>query len=298
LARALAASAGRRDVLVLALPRGGVPVASEVARVLNAPLDVFLVRKLGVPGRKELAFGALATGGVRVLNDDLVHGLGIPPSVIAAVTAAERKELQRRRLAYRGHQRPAPVRGRIVILIDDGLATGASIRAALAVLRRVRPARIVVAVPVAAPEACAALRAEVDEVVCAWTPEPFHAVGHWYEDFAPRGSPSRRGQRFFGPASQPPRRFPDTQTLRDWYVRIRLDWLRFPMDSPVFLTYSRCHVGRYVFHDLVGLGYRHRRHYDRTWTRPRTEWDRERDSEQQLPEILGLLPPGIVGTIH
>ena len=110
---------------------------------------------------------------------------GIPPRVIAAVTAAERKELQRRRLAYRGHRRPAPVRGRIVILIDDGLATGASIRAALAVLRRARPARIVVAVPVAAPEAYAALRAEVDEVICAWTPEPFHAVGHWYEDFAP-----------------------------------------------------------------------------------------------------------------
>ena len=185
LALALAAYAGRPDVLVLALPRGGVPVAYEVARVLNAPLDVFLVRKLGVPGCEELAFGALATGGVRVLNEELVQRLGIPPRVIAAVTAAERKELQRRRLAYRGHRRPAPVRGRIVILIDDGLATGASIRAALTVLRRARPARIVVAVPVAAPEARAALRVEVDEVVCAWTPEPFHAVGHWYEDFAP-----------------------------------------------------------------------------------------------------------------
>jgi len=185
LARALAAYAGRPDVLVLALPRGGVPVASEVARALDAPLDVFVVRKLGVPGCEELAFGALATGGVRVLNEDLVQRLGIPPRVIAAVTAAERKELQRRRLAYRGQRRPPPVRGQIVLLIDDGVATGASIRAALAVLRRARPARIVVAVPVAAPEAYAALRAEVDEVICAWTPEPFHAVGHWYEDFAP-----------------------------------------------------------------------------------------------------------------
>ena len=133
----------------------GVPVAYEVARALDAPLDVLLVRKLGVPGRQELAFGALATGGVRVLNEDLVQRLGIPPRVIAAVTAAERTELQRRRRAYRGQRRPPAVRGRIVILIDDGVATGASLRAALAVLRRARPARIVVAVPVAAPEACA-----------------------------------------------------------------------------------------------------------------------------------------------
>jgi predicted phosphoribosyltransferase len=122
-----------------------------------------------------------------------VQSLGIPPRVIAAVTAAERKELQRRRLAYRGHRRPPPVRGRIVILIDDGVATGASLRAALAVLRRARPARIVVAVPVAAPEACAALRAEVDEVICAWTPEPFHAVGYWYADFAPPSDAEVRG---------------------------------------------------------------------------------------------------------
>jgi predicted phosphoribosyltransferase len=144
-----------------------------------------LVRKLGVPDHEELAFGALATGGVRVLNQELVQRLGIPPRVIAAVTAAEREELQRRRRAYRGPRRPASVRGRIVILIDDGVATGASIRAALAVLRHARPARIVVAVPVAAPEAGAALRAEVDEVICAWMPEPFHTVGHWYADFAP-----------------------------------------------------------------------------------------------------------------
>ena len=185
LARALTAYAGRPGVVILALPRGGVPVASEVARALAAPLDIVVVRKLGVPGCEELAFGALATGGVRVLNEEVVHHLGISPQVIAAVTAAERNELQRRRLAYRGQRRPLPVRGRIVLLIDDGMATGASLRAALAVLRRARPARIVVAVPVAAAEACAALRAEVDEVICAWTPEPFHAVGHWYEDFAP-----------------------------------------------------------------------------------------------------------------
>jgi len=185
LARALAGYAGRPDVLVLALPRGGVPVAYEVARALDAPLDVLLVRKLGVPGCEELAFGALASGGVRVLNEELVQRLGIPPHVIAAVTAAERKELQRRRRAYRGQRRPAPVRGRIVILIDDGMATGASLRAALAVLRRARPTGIVVAVPVATPEACAAVGAEVDQVICAWTPHPFHAVGHWYEDFAP-----------------------------------------------------------------------------------------------------------------
>src|SRR5262249_43271812 len=185
LAHALAGYASRPDVVVLALPRGGVPVASEVARALHAPLDVCLVRKLGVPGREEMAFGALATGGVRVLNEELVQRLGIPPRVIAAVTAAERKELQRRRRTYRCQRPPPVLRGRIVILIDDGVATGASLHAALVVLRRARPARIVVAVPVAAAEACAAIRAEVDKVICAWTPQPFHAVGHWYEDFAP-----------------------------------------------------------------------------------------------------------------
>src|SRR5262249_22234471 len=185
LARALAAYAGRPDVLVLALPRGGVPVAYEVAQALNAPLDVFLVRKLGVPGCEELAFGALASGGVRVLNEEVGQRLRIPSHVITTVTAAERKKLRRRRCAYRGQRRPPRVHGQIVILVDDGVATGASIRAALAVLRRARPARIVVAVPVAAPGACAAFRAEVDEVICARTPDPFHAVGHWYEDFAP-----------------------------------------------------------------------------------------------------------------
>jgi predicted phosphoribosyltransferase len=215
LARALAAYAGRPDVVILALPRGGVPVASEVARALDAPLDVCLVRKLGVPGHEELAFGALATGGIRVLNEELVQRLGLPPRVIAAVTVAQRKELQRRRRTYRVQRRPPVLRGRIVILIDDGVATGASIRAALVGLRRSRPARIVLAVPVAAPEACAALRAEVDEVICGWTPEPFHAVGHWYADFAPTSdaevrdllegsAPSNEGGA--GPGGRSPRR--------------------------------------------------------------------------------------------
>jgi predicted phosphoribosyltransferase len=184
LARSLAHHAGRPAVLVLALPRGGVPVAYEVARALEAPLDVFLVRKLGVPGREELAFGAIATGGVRLLNDAIVAGLRIPPEVIDRVTAAEQEELERRERAYRG-SRPAPaVRGRTVILVDDGLATGASMRVAVAALRQAHPARIVVAVPVAARETCAELRGEVDEAVCARTPDPFYAVGLWYEDFS------------------------------------------------------------------------------------------------------------------
>jgi putative phosphoribosyl transferase len=184
LAERLTDYAGRPDVLVLALPRGGVPVAYEVARALGAPLDVFLVRKLGVPGREELALGAIATGGVRLLNEDVVRALRIPPEVIDEVEAAERAELARREREYRG-ERPAPdLRGRTVILIDDGLATGASMRAAVAALRQGRPARIVVAVPLAAPSTCEEFRDEVDEVICARTPEPFFAVGLWYEDFA------------------------------------------------------------------------------------------------------------------
>jgi putative phosphoribosyl transferase len=185
LADKLTAYAGRPDVLVLALPRGGVPVGYEVARALQAPLDVFLVRKLGVPGHEELAMGAVATGGVRVLNEDIVNALRIPDYAIDAVTAREQEELARRERAYRG-DRPAPdARGRTVILVDDGLATGATMQAAIAALRRQQPARIVVAVPTASPETCDALRAMVDEVVCAITPEPFHAVGRWYEDFSP-----------------------------------------------------------------------------------------------------------------
>ena len=184
LAEKLADYAGRPDVLVLALPRGGVPVAYEVARALGAPLDVFLVRKLGMPGHEELAFGAIATGGVRVLNPDVAGVLGIPSHVIDQVTANELAELERREQEYRGDRPPPDVRGMTVILIDDGLATGASMRAAVAALRRGQPARIVVAVPIAAPSACEEFQDEVDEIVCARTPEPFYAVGRWYEDFA------------------------------------------------------------------------------------------------------------------
>ena len=184
LAQKLSAYAGRPDVLVLALPRGGVPVAHEVARALDAPLDVFIVRKLGLPGHEELAIGAIASGGVRVLNEDIVRGLRIPERVIEAVAERELRELQRRAHAYRG-DRPAPdVRGRKVILIDDGLATGASMRAAVEALRAQNPAEIIVAVPTAAPETCAALEPEVDKIVCATTPEPFYGVGRWYEDFS------------------------------------------------------------------------------------------------------------------
>jgi putative phosphoribosyl transferase len=183
LAEKLVDHARRTDVLVLALPRGGVPVAYEVARALDAPLDVFLVRKLGVPGHEELAFGAIATGGVRLLNADVVRGLGIPPEVIDRVAATELAELERRGSEYCGDRLPPDVRGKSVILIDDGLATGASMRAAVAALRQEQPARIVVAVPIAAPATCEEFQDEVDEVVCARTPEPFHAVGYWYEDF-------------------------------------------------------------------------------------------------------------------
>ena len=184
LAKRLTAYANRPDVLVLALPRGGVPVAYEVARALGAPLDVFVVRKLGVPGHEELAMGAVATGGVRVLNDQIVQRLRIPEYIIDAVAAREQPELGRRERLYRGGRPPPDVRGRTVILVDDGLATGATMRAAIMALRQLQPARIVVAIPTASPETCEELKAEVDEVVCAITPEPFLAVGHWYEDFS------------------------------------------------------------------------------------------------------------------
>ncbi|HWQ11283.1 MAG TPA: phosphoribosyltransferase [Roseiflexaceae bacterium] len=184
LAAMLTAYAHRPDVLVLALPRGGVPVAFEVARALDAPLDVFLVRKLGVPGHEELAMGAIASGGVRVLNEQLVHTLSIPDHVIEAVAAREQQELARRERLYRGERPPPDLRGRTVILVDDGLATGATMYAAVKALRQQLPARIVVAVPIAAPEACAELSEEVDDIVCAATPEPFYAVGLWYADFS------------------------------------------------------------------------------------------------------------------
>ena len=184
LAAELSAYAHRPDVIVLALPRGGVPVAYEAARVLGAPLDVFVVRKLGVPGHDELAMGAVASGGVRVLNEAIVKGLHIPDDLIEQVTAREMGELQRRELLYRGGRPPPDLRGRTLILVDDGLATGATMQAAIAALRRRQPAKIVVAVPVAARETCAALRKEADEVICAATPEPFLAVGYWYQDFS------------------------------------------------------------------------------------------------------------------
>jgi len=175
--------AGRSDVVVLALPRGGVPVAFEVAQALGTPLDVFLVRKLGVPGHEELAMGALAVGGVRVLNQDVLGHVAVSLEAIESVTEAEAAELSRRDREYRDGRPPPDVHGKTVILVDDGLATGSSMRAAVAALRQMGPAKVVVAVPVAAAETCAEFSREVDEVVCARTPEPFRAVGWWYEDF-------------------------------------------------------------------------------------------------------------------
>jgi putative phosphoribosyl transferase len=184
LAAKLGAYADRADVLVLGLPRGGVPVAYEVARALHAPLDVFIVRKLGFPGHEELAMGAIATGGVRVLNQEVMSYVDLPDEVIEEVTNREREELQRRERLYRGQRPPPDVQGRIVILVDDGLATGSTMRAAALALRQMRPQKIVVAVPVGAPETCDEFRDEVDEVVCALTPERFVAVGFWYADFS------------------------------------------------------------------------------------------------------------------
>ena len=183
LAEKLAAYANRSDVVVLGLPRGGVPVGFEVARALGAPLDVFLVRKLGVPGYEELAMGAVASGGGRILNDEIVHGLGISEHEIDAAVTRELQELARREQLFRGDRPPPDVEGRTVILVDDGLATGATMRAAVAALRRQRPDGIVVAVPTASRDTCEALKAEADDVICAMTPDPFFAVGHWYDDF-------------------------------------------------------------------------------------------------------------------
>ncbi len=183
LAAKLRRFAGRDDVVVLGLPRGGIPVAYEVAQALGAPLDVFLVRKLGVPGHEELAMGAIASGGARVINEQVVDRLGIPPEAIEAVAEQERRELERRERAYRGDRPPLELRDRIVVLVDDGLATGASMRAAVTALRAQQPGWVVVAVPVGAAATCSELRAEVDEVVCARQPEPFFAVGAWYDRF-------------------------------------------------------------------------------------------------------------------
>lgn len=182
LARELSRYARRNDVVVLALPRGGVPVAFEIARALHAPLDVFLVRKLGVPHQEELAMGAIATGGTRVLNDSVVQTLRITPEQIEQVARGEERELARREQAFRSGP-PVVVRDRTVILVDDGLATGSTMRAAVQALKQQEPKHIIVAVPVAAADVCADFRPLVDDVVCLYSPDPFMAVGYWYDDF-------------------------------------------------------------------------------------------------------------------
>lgn len=183
LATKLTEYANHPDVLVLGLPRGGVPVAFEVAKALNASLDVCLVRKLGVPGHKELAMGAIANGGVRVINENIVHGLKISEKTIDDVTATEMLELERRNHAYRGNRPPPKVKNHTVILVDDGIATGATIRAAIATLKKQQPRELVVAVPVAPPSTCEELQASADKVVSVMTPEPLYAIGIWYEEF-------------------------------------------------------------------------------------------------------------------
>jgi putative phosphoribosyl transferase len=184
LASKLSEFSGRNDVVVLALPRGGVPVGYEVAQALRAPLDVFVVRKLGTPGQEELAMGALASGGMTVLNQEVVQALGIPQQTIDAVVAREQTELERRERKYRDGRPAANVRGRAVIIVDDGLATGSSMRVAARALRKEAALQIVVAVPVASPSTCAEFENEVDKVVCATTPEPVWSVGQWYRNFS------------------------------------------------------------------------------------------------------------------
>ncbi len=184
LASELTKYANRKDVIVLGLPRGGIPVAFEVAEKLHAPLDVFIVRKLGVPGHEELAMGAIATGGVRVLNENAVYELGISPETIDAVAGKEDQELRRREQAYRGHAASPQIRGQIVILVDDGIATGSTMRAAILALRKQHPARLIVAVPTAAASSYREISRQVDEMVALMAPEDFYAVGQWYEDFS------------------------------------------------------------------------------------------------------------------
>ena len=184
LAQKLKAYANRQDVLVLGLPRGGVPVAFEVAQALNAPLDVFLVRKLGVPGQEEFAMGAIASGGVRILNQKVITELNISSEAIARTAAQAQRELERREYLYRGDRPPLDVRDCTVILVDDGLATGATMHAAAIAIRKKQPKQIIAAVPVSASEACDKLQVEVDEIICAETPRPFIAVGVWYRYFS------------------------------------------------------------------------------------------------------------------
>lgn len=184
LAELLHPYAGRRDVVVLALPRGGVPVGYEVAGKLGAELDVFLVRKLGMPGHPEFAMGAIASGGVRVLSEDVVRMYGVSDEAVERVARAEQAELERREREYRQDHPAADVRGKVAILVDDGLATGSTMKAAVQAVRKLQPARVIVAVPVGAPSTCEEFRNIADEIVCARTPEPFSAVGLWYADFS------------------------------------------------------------------------------------------------------------------
>ena len=183
LAEALRPTAAGKDRLVFGLPRGGIPVAYEVALALDAPLDVFVVRKLGAPVQPELAMGAIASGGIRILNDDVISELRIPAEAVEFVAEAEQRELARREIAYRGSRPPADVRGRTVIVVDDGLATGATMMAAVEALRRRQPAAIIAAAPVGAPETCELIRDAADACICVECPRPFHGVGEWYADF-------------------------------------------------------------------------------------------------------------------
>jgi putative phosphoribosyl transferase len=215
LASALAIYADRSDVVILALPRGGVPVGYEVARALHAPLDAFVVRKLGLPGQEEFAMGAVASGGVTVIDEAVVEQLGVPRAALQEVLDRELEELRRREEIYRGGQPPPDLTGKTVILVDDGLATGSSMRAAVAALRRAKAGRVIVAVPIGAYETCEMLRDEADAVICVRTPEPFHAVGVWYQNFeqttdeevrdllarAARETPSLRPKRDSGDAA-------------------------------------------------------------------------------------------------
>ena len=216
LAAKLAGYPGRGDVLVLALPRGGVPVAFAVAEALAAPLDVFVVRKLGFPGHEEYAMGAIASGFVRVLNEDAAS---VPPAVLDRVTAAEHAELVRRERAYRGDRPPPGVRGRAVILIDDGLATGAAMRAAATALRQMGPARLTVAVPVASEGTCDEFRSEVDEIVCAITPPHLQAVGRWYLDFSQTTDDEVRDLLHRASSRNTPRREPGGLSGGEFNVR-------------------------------------------------------------------------------
>jgi putative phosphoribosyl transferase len=184
LAEALTKYANRDDVIVLGLPRGGVPVAYEVAKSLHVPLDVLVVRKLGVPGYEELAMGAIASGGVQVVHHDVMRAMGIPRAALEAEAAVQLKELHRRELAYRGHTGTPEIEGRIVILVDDGIATGYTLRAAVQALRQQRPKQLIIAVPTAAPDSCAELRPMVDELIALLMPAAFRGVGQWYEDFS------------------------------------------------------------------------------------------------------------------